>query len=77
MAKTSIVRNPINRGLFNSRNIPAQRQPSFHLPTSTQYLTVSSEDTSTYTELDDDLVDVDYVSEYSLDLSNDEEEDEV
>ncbi|KAJ6217047.1 hypothetical protein RDWZM_008204 [Blomia tropicalis] len=42
-----------------------------------QYLTVSSGGTSTCTELEgDDLIDVDYLSEYSFDLSNDEDDEE-
>lgn len=37
-----------------------------------------SSETSTFTEIEgDDLVDIDYISEYSLDLSNDEDEEEV
>lgn len=52
-----------------------QPKPSSVIPT-THYLTVSSEDTtSTFTELDgEDLVDVDYISDYSVDLSNDDDD---
>ena len=79
MTKSNLVPNPTftsNRVLIGSRTI---QQPTLaRVQTSTHYLTVSSEETSTFTELEgDDLVDIDYVSEYSLDLSNDEDEEEV
>lgn len=52
-----------------------QSKPNSVIPI-THYLTVSSEETeSTFTELEgDDLVDVDYISDYSVDLSNDEDD---
>lgn len=53
-----------------------QQQKRNSVIPATHYLTVSSEETEfTFTELDgEDLVDVDYISDYSVDLSNDEDD---
>lgn len=81
----STVRNPtllqqqqITRASTSTQKLSQlYNQPTKPNVTPTKhYLTVSSEETaSTFTELDgEDLVDIDYISDYSVDLSNDDDD---